>query len=793
MKETKNCEILEKILILQGDVARYLLEIDDSVTCESFAKRCYMQAMAVNPKSSQSLCQLGTLMSSKNFRIDSIYWYFRALHVHSECSKAKINLDRILAKNARLYKESSAISVATAMQPRDYLELHCKKFCSSLIYVLGLIAFKKEAEMPTDVEICRCCENTLSEFSEISKFMWSAFQYNPYFLNDTIIFNSVIICIVTVDYLKKLKSGKLEIVLGFVLCYFSKIVQLMILRLDYFFSSVTAKAGIASKSNEKSGDKNALLGVVKLSSTLNEGGSKKFKKRTRRRRRVARMSPDVLSEDEDELNTRLSNSDSKEGENDSMTSSNDEASDWSGENDSESSVGNNGDTSQTEVRNKESEVELKMENDSKPVEISDTNQVPAESPVSETEKKLPSLQNFETAKSLTSINEIKILVESLVRNFHLSDSIKQQLAKAFEDTEFLAPLKVIIDWLNEDNNIKKQLPKFSLVHFIVALSNRVDIKNLFAQNDLNIFEGKYKTTPLVEDYALRNVNFLPKRFKNLNWNHSEISENEETFMRVALIYDFVERISKDDDFAITKELATAEFASSHEIKHDEYSRFILSLGIDLNVKEQLSPSLRGEDSEKEKRKLKMMESMGQLRLKSEVERLKKEVEQISSNLPFVIPEAYCFTNRLDAIRKLAESKKVIIIVSKTALNCLDSMKKDHPSAREAIKFLENALSVSNTCVRAQKDYEYSLVDLSSVNFNWKRNRKLVSLCDMLSCANYFVQAPTSSEITEVKQATILFENQPDPSNMGIILSSLGAESPIGYDILDHFCRKFFNK
>ena len=138
---------------------------------------------------------------------------------------------------------------------------------------------------------------------------------------------------------------------------------------------------------------------------------------------------------------------------------------------------------------------------------------------------------------------------------------------------------------------------------------------------------------------------------------------------------------------------------------------------------------------------------------------------------------------------------MIIIVCKTVLNCLDSMKREQQSARDAIKFLEQSLSTSNTCVKAQKDFEYSLVDLSGVTFNWRRNRKLVSLCDMLSCANYFVQSSPASEqgAVESKQVTLLFDNPPDASSVGVILNSLGKDTPIGHDTLDRFCQSFYRK
>ena len=239
-------------MLYQGDLARYLLEIEDSPTYESFAKRCYMQAMTVNPTSVQSMCQMGTLMSTKNFRMDSVCWYFRCLQ-RSQDPKAKLNLERILQKNEKLYRECAALNTAEGMQPGEFLEFLTKRFCSSLIYVTGRLFEKPDHESLSLNEMTRCFQNILTEFSELYKFFWSSVQHCSMFLNDSIIFTSVQLCILTLESLKRASSSKLHVAIGFVLSYFAKILHFSVLRLDFIiqsfriFQSSVAKLGATTK------------------------------------------------------------------------------------------------------------------------------------------------------------------------------------------------------------------------------------------------------------------------------------------------------------------------------------------------------------------------------------------------------------------------------------------------------------------------------------------------------------------------------------------------------------------
>ena len=803
VSESNSQRIVEILLLYQGDLARYLLEIEDSPTYESFAKRCYMQAMSVNPSSVQSMCQMGTLMSTKNFRMESVCWYFRCLQ-KSHDPKAKLNLERILQKNEKLYRECVALNTAEGMQPSEFLEFLTKRFCSSLIYVMGRLFHKPEHESLGMSELTRCFQNILTEFSELCKFFWSSVQHYALFLNDSIIFTSVQLCILTIENLKRNNSSKLHVTIGFVLSYFAKIIHFSVLRLDFIIQSFNIFHSSVSKLGVKDSNKNDALstGSFNHPSTI-----KKSAKKPRRhpRRRRARVSPDLLSEDEeDELEFCTDRTDQ------SVSSSNEE--DVSDVSVSEPSL--DGDAEENLLHEAANNETGKTDEASSNLagaacNVSSTGVLPKEPDYNA--KLLISLHDFEIAKALPSLSDIVVDI-SMGNSFAQSilvSPLRESYLVAVEIKSFLAPVKIFTSWLKWNSDIMDLTVGLSFNRWLISLLNRLPVDKLYSQGQYSHgLNTELLTCPTTEDYAVRNIPCFDDVFCDVNWNPPiSLSTADESFVRLRTLREFGKWVASREIYGITFSVISEEFNCVTE--NDIWTQADINKFVKTSEKNRAPDSVetdigKGDAhdvlNEKERQKLKLMESMGQLRLKSEVERLRKQVEQISSKNPFLIPEVFCLTNKLDIVKKLIESKQFIVIICKTVFNSLDSLKKDQPMAREAIKYLENKLSSQDSGVRAQKDQEVCPVDVSSVTFNWRRNRKLVALCDMLACANYYVQPHIKSrsampnvEINErYMPATLLFENQPDPSSMGSILSVLGPKSAIGWDVLDNFCQNFFS-
>ena len=392
----------------------------------------------------------------------------------------------------------------------------------------------------------------------------------------------------------------------------------------------------------------------------------------------------------------------------------------------------------------------------------------------------------------------------------LTSPLRESYLVAVEIKSFLAPIKILTSWLKCNPDVMDLTVGLSFNRWLISLLNRLPVEKLYNLKEYSSdTNSELLSCATTEDYTVRNMQCFDDVFSNLKWDPIiALSSTDESFVRLHALREFGNWAVSRELYGIAFSAVSEEFSciSENDVRtQPDISKFVKipdknpgnnSTEADIGKGDAHGDLL----TEKERQKLKLMESMGQLRLKSEVERLRKQVEQISSKNPFLIPEVFCFTNKLETVKKLIESKQFIVIVCKTVFNSLDSLKKDQPMAREAIKYLESKLSGQDSCVRAQKDQEVCPIDLSSLTFNWRRNRKLVALCDMLACANFYVQpyvksrsAMPNMEITEkFMPATLLFENQPDPSNMGSILSVLGPNSAIGWDVLDNFCQNFFS-
>jgi protein SMG5 len=102
---------------------------------------------------------------------------------------------------------------------------------------------------------------------------------------------------------------------------------------------------------------------------------------------------------------------------------------------------------------------------------------------------------------------------------------------------------------------------------------------------------------------------------------------------------------------------------------------------------------------------KLMKAMAERRLQAEVDSLVETSAQQEANVftPYLLPDAQSLCTGLHLVRKLIASEKFIVIIAKSVIDALDSMKKgrENYAAREAIKFLERNLQGGGKMMRVQ--------------------------------------------------------------------------------------------
>ncbi|XP_063506502.1 nonsense-mediated mRNA decay factor SMG5 isoform X5 [Pongo pygmaeus] len=113
-----------------------------------------------------------------------------------------------------------------------------------------------------------------------------------------------------------------------------------------------------------------------------------------------------------------------------------------------------------------------------------------------------------------------------------------------------------------------------------------------------------------------------------------------------------------------------------------------------------------EEAQEEARRNRLMRDMAQLRLQLEVSQLEGSLQQPkaqSAMSPYLVPDTQALCHHLPVIRQLATSGRFIVIIPRTVIDGLDLLKKEHPGARDGIRYLEAEFKKGNRYIRCQKE------------------------------------------------------------------------------------------
>ncbi|XP_036778400.2 nonsense-mediated mRNA decay factor SMG5 isoform X1 [Manis pentadactyla] len=167
-------------------------------------------------------------------------------------------------------------------------------------------------------------------------------------------------------------------------------------------------------------------------------------------------------------------------------------------------------------------------------------------------------------------------------------------------------------------------------------------------------------------------------------------------------------------------------------------------------------------AQEEARRNRLMRDMAQLRLQLEVSQLEGSLQQPkaqSAMSPYLVPDTQALCHHLPIIRQLATSGRFIVIIPRTVIDGLDLLKKEHPGARDGIRYLEAEFKKGNRYIRCQKE-----VGRSFERHKLKRqDGDAWTLCKILdSCKQLTLAQGTGEE---------------DPSGMVTIVTGLPLDNP----------------
>lgn len=120
-------------------------------------------------------------------------------------------------------------------------------------------------------------------------------------------------------------------------------------------------------------------------------------------------------------------------------------------------------------------------------------------------------------------------------------------------------------------------------------------------------------------------------------------------------------------------------------------------------------------AQEEARRNRLMRDMAQLRLQLEVSQLEGSLQQPraqSAMSPYLIPDTQALCHHLPLIRQLAASGRFIVLIPRTVIDGLDLLKKEHPGARDGIRYLEAEFKKETGTFAARRRWERALSAIS---------------------------------------------------------------------------------
>ncbi|KAM3872959.1 nonsense-mediated mRNA decay factor SMG5 [Diretmus argenteus] len=268
-------------------------------------------------------------------------------------------------------------------------------------------------------------------------------------------------------------------------------------------------------------------------------------------------------------------------------------------------------------------------------------------------------------------------------------------------------VKVFVDWLRTNTDIILMCAQSSQ-----SLWNRLSVllnllpdgsKLLEAEFGLNTEvtqllsdceqPGLVQSLLLPEDLALRHLPALSLAHRRLDFTRRRPSLNplQECVVRVCCIRSFGHFLTNLQGNVLHFNPEAGIFTSISQSKQD-------------NLVQQAKAQFRM--AEEEARRNRLMRDMAQLRLQLEVSQLEGSLQQPkaqSSMSPYLVPDTAALCQHLNLIRQLAGSGCFIIIIPRTVIDGLDTLKKETAGARDGIRFLESEFRKGNRYIRCQKE------------------------------------------------------------------------------------------
>ncbi|XP_023103360.2 protein SMG5 isoform X3 [Felis catus] len=747
------------VFFLLSPAARYQNELA-GVDTELLAERFYYQALSVAPQIGMPFNQLGTLAGSKYYNVEAMYCYLRCIQSEVSFEGAYGNLKRLYDKAAKMYHQLKKCETRKLSPSRK----RCKDIKRLLVNFMYLQSLLQPRSSPVDAELTSLCQSVLEDFNLCLFYLPSSpnlslasegeedYEGGYAFLPDLLIFQMVIVCLMGVHSLKRAGSKQYSAAIAFTLALFSHLVNHVNIRLQAELEEgENPVPAFQSDGTDEPLEKEEAPGPEPPPAAPQAGEVRKSRKFSRlsclrRRRHPPRAGDDSdLSEgfesDSSHDSARASDgSDSGsdkslegggtafDAETDSEMNSQESRSDLEDIEDeegtrspapepprprSEAPESLNGPLgpSEASIASNLQAMSTQMFQTKRCFRLAPTFsnlllQPPAEAPTAASRRPCVNGDADKPSEPASEDGSESEGSESSGRSCRNERSVQEKL-QVLAAEGLLPAVKVFLDWLraNPELIVVCAQSSQSLWNRLSVLLNLLPAAGELQESGLalcpevqDLLEGgELPDLPssllLPEDTALRNLPPLRAAHRRFNFDTDRplLSALEESVVRICCIRSFGHFVARLQGSILQFSAEAGIFVSIAQSEQE-------------GVLPQAQAQIRM--AQEEARRNRLMRDMAQLRLQLEVSQLEGSLQQPkaqSAMSPYLVPDTQALCHHLPVIRQLATSGRFIVIIPRTVIDGLDLLKKEHPGARDGIRYLEAEFKKGNRYIRCQKE------------------------------------------------------------------------------------------
>ncbi|XP_053764776.1 nonsense-mediated mRNA decay factor SMG5 isoform X1 [Panthera pardus] len=747
------------VFFLLSPAARYQNELA-GVDTELLAERFYYQALSVAPQIGMPFNQLGTLAGSKYYNVEAMYCYLRCIQSEVSFEGAYGNLKRLYDKAAKMYHQLKKCETRKLSPSRK----RCKDIKRLLVNFMYLQSLLQPRSSPVDAELTSLCQSVLEDFNLCLFYLPSSptlslasegeedYEGGYAFLPDLLIFQMLIVCLMGVHSLKRAGSKQYSAAIAFTLALFSHLVNHVNIRLQAELEEgENPVPAFQSDGTDEPLEKEEAPGPEPPPTAPQAGEVRKSRKFSRlsclrRRRHPPRAGDDSdLSEgfesDSSHDSARASEgSDSGsdkslegggtafDAETDSEMNSQESRSDLEDIEDeegtrspalepprprSEAPESLNGPLgpSEASIASNLQAMSTQMFQTKRCFRLAPTFsnlllQPPAEAPTAASRRPCVNGDADKPSEPASEDGSESEGSESSGRSCRNERSVQEKL-QVLAAEGLLPAVKVFLDWLraNPELIVVCAQSSQSLWNRLSVLLNLLPAAGELQESGLalcpevqDLLEGgELPDLPssllLPEDTALRNLPPLRAAHRRFNFDTDRplLSALEESVVRICCIRSFGHFVARLQGSILQFSAEAGIFVSIAQSEQE-------------GVLPQAQAQIRM--AQEEARRNRLMRDMAQLRLQLEVSQLEGSLQQPkaqSAMSPYLVPDTQALCHHLPVIRQLATSGRFIVIIPRTVIDGLDLLKKEHPGARDGIRYLEAEFKKGNRYIRCQKE------------------------------------------------------------------------------------------